>query len=154
MSRARVTYQEHVMKLFSGALVAAVLAAALATGCSESPRRYSEIRPALHVSPVQTMQVGESRRVTITTHNLVGARAINWSVSPNAGRIQVEQNANGQTALFMADQPGTYIITASADLGNGQMVSDQTTVTVHGRPMTTDRINEPIAPAPAPVVPR
>ena len=135
------------MKIFSGALVATVLAAALATGCSETPHRYSEIRPSLHVAPVQTMQVGESRRVSITTENLVGARAIRWDVSPTNGRIQVEQNANGQTALFTADQPGTYIITASADMGNGQMISDQTTVTVHGRPVTTEHLNEPVNPA-------
>ena len=84
------------MKLFSGALVATVLAAAFATGCSETPHRYSEIRPAIHVSPVQTMQVGESRRVAITSQNLVGARALRWDVSPTNGRIQVEQGANGQ----------------------------------------------------------
>jgi hypothetical protein len=144
------------MKLFSGALAATVLAAALATGCSETPHRYSEIRPSLHVTPVQTMQVGESRRVAVTTQNLVGARAIRWDVSPTNGRIQLEQGTSGQTALFTADQPGTYIITASADMGNGQMVSDQTTVTVNGRPLTSERLNEPVTPvAPvAPVTPR
>ena len=97
------------MKLFSGVLAATVLAAALATGCSETPHRYSEIRPSLHVTPVQTMQVGESRRVAVTTQNLVGARAIRWDVSPTNGRIQLEQGTSGQTALFTADQIGQLV---------------------------------------------
>lgn len=143
------------MKRFSGALVATLIAAALATGCSETPRRYTEIRPSIDMMPVQTMQAGETRRVTIRTENLVGAQAINWSVSPDAGRISPEQQANGQSAIFTAEQPGTYVISASADLGNGRVVSDQTTVTVHGRPITSDRINEPLAPVtPAPGTPR
>jgi hypothetical protein len=145
--------QERNMKLSSGALISAMVAAAVATGCSETPRRYTEIRPSIDMMPVQTMQAGETRRITIRTENLVGAQAISWSVSPDAGRISPEQQAHGQSAIFTSEQPGTYVISASADLGNGRVVSDQTTVTVHGRPITSDRINEPMV-TPAPGTPR
>ena len=51
------------MKLFSGALVATVFAAALATGCSETPHRYSEVRPSIEVGPGRTIEAGETTRL-------------------------------------------------------------------------------------------
>lgn len=124
-------------------LVTAILAAAaLSVGvvaCTEAPRRHAgKTEPAIMVTPATgRIQVGESKRLTAQTMNLVGAGNIRWNVSPNAGRIA--SDGNGQTALFTADQPGTYLITASADAGNGRIVSSDTTITVDGRPMTTDR---------------
>ena len=127
------------MKLFSGAFAAAIVAAALATGCSESPQRYSEIHPSLEVGPKRTIEVGESARLMATSHNLIGAKQLQWTVTPNVGKITVERDADSQTALFSADQPGVYVITATADMGNGRMISNDTTVTVNGRPMVSDR---------------
>jgi hypothetical protein len=132
------------MKLFSGTLVATIFAAALATGCGEIAHSTADVRPSINVSAGRTIQAGESTRLTATTRNLVGARAIRWSVTPNVARIQVENESNGQTALFSTDQPGTYEVSATADLGNGQMISDHTTVVVRNRPaVTSDRIIEP-----------
>ncbi len=135
------------MKLLSGAFAAAILAAALATGCSEPPQRYSseihqnstEIHQSLDVGPKRTIEVGESARLMATSHNLIGVKQLTWTVTPSVGKVTVEKYADSQTALFSADQPGVYVITASADLGNGRVISSDTTVTVNGRPIVSDR---------------
>lgn len=129
------------MKLFPATLAAALFAATLVAGCGEIAHSTADVRPTINVTPGRTIQAGETTRVTATTRNLVGVRAIRWNVSPNDGRIQVEAESNGQTALFSADRPGNYMVSATADLGNGQMLTDHTTVTVRPRPtVTSDRI--------------
>jgi len=131
------------MKLCSGILSAAVLVAAVTAGCNESPSRMTRIEPAIQLGPSRTIQAGESARLTARTENLVGTHALQWSVSPNVARITPENQSNGQTALFSSDQPGVYVVTARADMGNGQVIASDTTITVNGRPITSERMTEP-----------
>jgi len=129
------------MKLFSALLASSVLAAALATGCAESPTASNKaLEPAIELSSPTAMQTGESRRIIAATQNLVGAHELRWTVTPSGGgQVRSEQQNAGQSAIFSAQQPGVYVITASADAGNGRMISNSTTVTVNGQPMTSER---------------
>jgi hypothetical protein len=143
------------MKLFSSALAVAVLAAAMATGCTEAPNmRSSRLDPSIHLSPPTSIEAGTSTRVSAKTENLVGARNIRWTVSPSTGRLQAEEQTNGQSAVFSANEPGTYVISATADMGNGKMITADTNITVKGRPITnptaSERLNERPAPSQRP----
>lgn len=120
------------MKLFTGILATAVLSASLMTGCSMSPKSEAAAQPMIKLTAMNhNIETGTTTRVTAHSANLVGARNIQWTVSPNVANIRPDSNS-GQTAIFSANQAGTYIVKASADLGNGQWVSDETTITVNG----------------------
>ncbi|HVS70034.1 MAG TPA: hypothetical protein VHQ47_02135 [Phycisphaerae bacterium] len=119
--------------LFVSLMVAASLAA-----CSTAPRSEDVAAPDISVNPAhKTMVAGETILVSARTVNLVGAPALRWTVTPNAGRITPRTN-NGEIAMFTADQPGTYLITASADAGNGRWVQSSANVTVNGLGIPTN----------------
>jgi hypothetical protein len=132
------------MKFFSGTLATTLVAATLVAGCGDIAHSTADVRPSIKVTPGRTIQAGERTRITANTRNLVGARAIRWNVTPNDAQIQAEAESNGQTALFGADQPGVYTVSATVDLGNGQMITDHTSVTVRPRPtVISERVIDP-----------
>ena len=133
------------MKLFSAALVSMILAGAMATGCTESPKRMtaSDLQPAIHLDGPRTIDASTSTALNARTENLVGAKGVGWTASPNGAKITADKDSYGQRVIFTADQPGTYVVTASVDMGNGHIVMDKTTVTVKDRPMVTERVPEP-----------
>jgi hypothetical protein len=131
------------MKSVTASLAAVLIAAAtLATACTTSPAmRSSRLDPAINLNGPRTIEAGESTHITAQTENLVASRGIQWSASPNVAKIQREDNS-GQSALFTADQPGTYVVTAFADTANGGRVESRTTVTVRPRPVAGN-VNNP-----------
>ena len=130
------------MKLLSGLLASSVLAITVLGGCATNPHTGAAAAPDLRVrTSSHNIESGTSARVTALTTNLVGTGNIRWSVSPNVGRIDVD-SAHGQTAIFHADQAGTYIVKAAADTGNGQWVYDTVDITVHG---VTDSNGRPVS---------
>ena len=130
------------MKLHYGFLASSVLAISLLGGCATNPHSGAAAAPDLRVrTSAHNIESGTSARVTALTSNLVGTGNIRWSVSPNVGHIQVD-SAHGQTAIFSADQAGTYIVKAAADTGNGEWVSDSVDITVHG---VTDSNGRPVS---------
>jgi hypothetical protein len=136
------------MKLHASLLASAVAVTMLAFGgCATNPTSGAAAEPALKVTTsAHNIESGTSARVTAHTMNLVGSGNVRWSVSPNVGRVDVD-SAHGQTAIFHADQAGTYIVKAAVDAGNGQWVSDSVDITVHGvtdangRPVSTNNSN-------------
>jgi hypothetical protein len=142
------------MKLHASLLASAVAVTMLMLGgCATNPTSGAAAEPGLKVSTsAHNIESGTSARVTAHTMNLVGSGNVRWSVSPNVGHVQVD-TTHGQSAIFSADQAGTYIVKAAVDAGNGQWVSDSVDITVHGvtdangRPVSTnnsgtDRTNE------------
>jgi len=130
------------MKLHSCLLASSVLAMTLLGGCATNPHTGAAAEPALKVSTSShNIDSGTSARVIAHTVNLVGSGNVRWSVSPNVGHIDVDSQ-HGQTAVFTADQAGTYIVKAAVDAGNGQWVSDSVDITVHG---VTDSNGRPIS---------
>jgi len=126
------------MKLYYAALmVAAATSLFTAVGCNNSPKTsMGENPPAITADATRKdMVTGESVLVTAKTANLVGAKDIHWTVSPAASgaKINPDPNTSNTAGFFTADQPGVYVLTATADAGNGRMVSSDLTITVHGR---------------------
>ena len=136
------------MKLHASLLASAVAVTMLALGgCATNPHSSAAAEPAIKVTTsAHNIESGTSARVTAHTMNLVGSGNVHWSASPNVGRFDVD-STHGQTAIFHADQAGTYIVKAAVDVGNGQWVSDSVDITVHGvtdangRPVSTNNSN-------------
>ncbi len=120
------------MKILSGILASSVLAMVVMGGCAMNPHHDVAAAPAIKVSTDHhNIDAGTSTRLTAESVNVVGGSDIKWSVSPNVGKVRVD-GQHGTTAVFSADQQGTYSVTASVDLGNGHWVSDYTDITVNG----------------------
>ena len=132
------------MKLLSGLLASSVLAVVVLGGCAMNPGNSAAAAPSLKViTSSHNIDAGTSARVTAETVNLVGTGDVKWSVSPDVGHIKVDSE-HGQTAVFSADQAGTYVVKAAVDAGNGNWVSDTTDITVtgvtdsNGRPLSSE----------------
>jgi len=121
------------MKLLSTILAASVVSAAL-IGCAGEPRHMSMSEPKVVIEPARrTVMTGESSRLVAHTMDVAGSSDVKWSVSPNVGKIQVD-NKSGDSALFSADQPGTYVINARVQRPDGTWVtSPDLAITVNGR---------------------
>jgi hypothetical protein len=118
------------MKWVRVPLMAAMVAASLAA-CSNSPRRDDAAEPDVTVTPYhKTMLAGETIAVMARTANLVGSSPLRWTVTPTTA--QITPQGNGLMAMFTANEPGTYLITVSADAGNGRWVQSSANVTVNG----------------------
>jgi PBP1b-binding outer membrane lipoprotein LpoB len=136
------------MKLHASLFASAVAVTMLALGgCATNPHSSASVEPALKVTTsAHNIESGTSARVTAHTANLVGAGNVHWSVSPNVARVDPD-TTHGQSAIFHADQAGTYIVKAAVDVGNGQWVYDSVDITVHGvtdangRPVSTNNSN-------------
>jgi hypothetical protein len=132
------------MKLFPSVLATSVLALSILGGCAMSPHQESVAAPAIKISPdSHNISAGTTTRVVANTVNVVGGSNIKWTVSPNVGSVKSD-GPHGTTALFTANQPGTYIVEARVNLGDGQVISNTTDVTVNGvdangRPLTDNR---------------
>ncbi len=109
-----------------------------------NPHHQSAAAPAIKVmTESHNISAGTSTRVSAESINVVGGSDIKWSVSPNVARVRID-GQHGTTALFSADQQGTYTVKASVDLGDGRWVSDSTDITVNGvdaggKPLTSDK---------------
>lgn len=126
------------MKLYHAALVAAAVTSLFtAVGCESSPKTTKgDMPPAITADATRKDMVeGESVLVTAQTVNLIGAKNVHWTISPAAtnAKINPDPNSYNTAGYFTADQPGVYVITATADAGDGRMVSSDLTITVHGR---------------------
>src|SRR5271170_2028900 len=130
------------MKLLSGVLASSVLALAVLGGCAMNPGNQAAAAPSLKVvTSSHNIDAGTSARVTAETANVVGNGDIKWSVTPNVGSV-TSDSAHGQTAVFSANQAGTYVVKAAIDVGNGNWVSDTADITVNG---VTDSNGHPIS---------
>lgn len=116
-------------------------------GCATNPSTSAVAEPGIKVTTsAHNIETGTSARVTAHTMNLVGAGNVRWTVSPNVGRVNID-TTHGQSAIFTADQAGTYIVKAAVNAGNGEWVSDSVDITVHGvtnpngRPISTNNSN-------------
>jgi len=126
--------------MMKGALLAAacVVSAIPLTACESSPStKRSSMEPAITAmaSRKETL-AGESVVVDARTVNLGQGSNIQWSVSPNVAKISPTDSNRGLTAMFTADQPGTYVVTASANLPDGRRINSDTTIVVNGRSST------------------
>jgi hypothetical protein len=130
------------MKLLSGVLASSVLALAVLGGCAMNPSNQAAAAPSLKVvTSSHNIDAGTSARVTAETANVVGSGDIKWTVTPDVGHVKTD-STHGQTAVFSADQPGTYVVKAAIDVGNGNWVSDTADITVNG---VTDSNGHPIS---------
>jgi hypothetical protein len=108
-------------------------ASAALVGCG--PHRGGDNVAAVTLSAEHTsVHVGETTRITAATYNLAGSGALKWSVSPNNAKITADSN-NSQAAMFSANQPGTYIISAATQKTDGGWVTGNVDITVNGEPM-------------------
>ena len=120
-------------------LAACVIATTLA-GCQTSPRHVASLDPNIHVSPSRrVILVGESTHLIAHSRDLAGSGDIRWTVSPTVGRITVESKP-GSTAMFSADQPGSYVIKAMAQRPDGTWVTSRDiSITVNGPMVVSER---------------
>lgn len=123
----------------TGLVAASVLSLGMVVGCSSTPRSQTEMtKPAITTAATrQNIVAGESVMVTANTVNLVGSNGVRWSVTPSGANLQPQQDTAGQTALFSANQPGTYVVRAEAQGADGRTASSETTITVSGRMRNT-----------------
>jgi hypothetical protein len=115
-------------------ILAATVIAAAGFGCAMEPHHVATLSPGVRVDTTRhNIMVGESARIVAHTMDVAGGSAIKWSVSPNVGKIQMETKA-GESAIFSADQPGSYVINAAVQRPDGTWVtSPDTAITVNGR---------------------
>jgi len=118
-----------ILSILSASLVTAAL-----IGCASEPRHMSMTEPSVKiVTTHQTVMVGESTRLLAHTMDVAGSSAVQWKVSPSGAKIQTDTKS-GESALFSADQPGTYILNAMVQSPDGNWVtSPDITITVNGR---------------------
>lgn len=120
------------MKLFPSVLATSVLALSVLGGCAMTPHNESAAAPKINISTEShNISAGTTTRLTANTMNVVGGSKVQWFVSPTVGSIKPESD-NGVTALFSADQPGTYIVTATVKLPDGNWATDKTNISVNG----------------------
>lgn len=124
-----------------GLLAAACVVSALPlAACNNGPSsKRASMEPAIVATASRKEAiVGESVVVDARTINLGQGSNVTWAVSPNVAKINPSDNNRGLTAMFSADQPGTYVITATAKLPDGRAISSETNIMVKGRAMTSD----------------
>jgi hypothetical protein len=119
------------MKRFAIALGVAVVSAPLVGGmvaCSSTEHVAEADVPRLDLSGSRkNMLVGETMTIVAESKNLVGRdAAIRWSATQ--GRLDVERN--GRIARFTPDHPGSAIITAEVNTGDGHILRDSREVLV------------------------
>ena len=73
------------MKFAQITLAAGVLSLAALTGCQSSPvASNTQLQPAVALSPTRdSMNTGQSVLITAETKHLLGAKQINWTISPD-----------------------------------------------------------------------
>lgn len=116
------------MKMRHAWMCAAVLAATLSVVACES-RKVTDTRDVgFEIQPsTRELLVGEIVTVTTRSENLLGRDAeIQWRST--GGRLTTEDN--NRIARVRFDEPGTYTIGASVNVGGQQVVTDDTTITV------------------------
>ncbi len=97
-----------------------------------SPHSESVAQPKLTVTAEShNISVGTTTRIVANTVNVIGASEIHWMKSPDVATLTNEGD-NGTTVLFSSKQQGTYTVKAWAKTANGQIVSDETNITVYG----------------------
>jgi hypothetical protein len=125
-----------------GLLAAACVVSALPlTACNSSPSAKREsMEPAIVATASRKEAItGESVVVDARTVKLGQGSNVSWAVSPNVAKFKPTDTNRGLSAMFSADQPGTYVVTATAKLPDGRTVSSETNITVRGRAMTSDQ---------------
>jgi DNA/RNA endonuclease YhcR with UshA esterase domain len=133
-----------MMKLFPSVLATSVLAVSLLGGCAMNPHHESAAAAGLKVSAdSHNISSGTTTRVIANTVNVVGGSDIHWTVTPTVAKINPEER-NGASALFTSNEQGTYTVKAWAKTADGQIVSDETNITVNGvdangHPVTDNR---------------
>lgn len=123
--------------LLAAASVVSVLPLA---ACNSGPTSKREsMEPAIVATASRKEALtGESIVVDARTINLGQGSDVTWAVSPNVAKISPTKTNRGLTAMFTADQPGTYVVTATAKLPDGRNISSETNIMVKGRAMTSD----------------
>ncbi len=123
--------------LLAAACVVSVLPLA---ACNSGPSTKREsMEPAIVTTATRKEAiVGESVVVDARTVNLGQGSKVTWSVSPNVAKISPSDANRGLSAMFSADQPGTYVVTATAKLPDGRNISSETNIVVKGRAMSSE----------------
>ncbi len=130
------------MKLMRTSTIAAAGLACAFTlaACNSHPSAMREsMAPTITASASHKEALtGESVLVDARTTNFGEGSKVKWSVSPDVAKISPTDDSRGLSAMFSADQPGTYVVTASAKLPDGNMLRSETNIVVKGRAMSSD----------------
>lgn len=122
--------------LSAACIVAAIPLAACNTGPTAN---RGSMEPAIVANANRKEALtGETVMVDARTVNLGEGSTVSWAVSPNVAKISPMEVNRGLSAKFTADQPGTYIVTATAKLPDGRHISSETNIMVKGRSLTSD----------------
>lgn len=103
-------------------------------GCPHSTTSRGDNAPSISVAAAQkSINTGDSTTVSASTANLAGGSQILWQVSPSTGRVETDRSdSSGLHARFTANEPGTYIVKATARAADGSSTSDETNIVVSG----------------------
>ena len=100
-------------------------------GCSQSYHSNANAPQIMLHSDHSSVQVGETVWVHATTMNLSNS-SVHWKVTPSTATLTPDDSRQDLYAKFTATQPGGYVVKAYSKTGNGQWVTDRTTITVIG----------------------
>lgn len=117
-----------------GFAIAASLAATLGlgvVGCSQSYHSDANAPMISLHADHHSIQVGETVWIHATTMNLTNSN-IHWKVTPTTATLSPDSSRQDQYAKFSATQPGGYVVKAYSKTGDGQWVTDRTSITVVG----------------------
>ncbi len=119
-----------LLNLAMGASLTAIMGLGV-VGCSQSYHSNANAPQIMLHSDHSSVQVGETVWVHATTMNLSNS-SVHWKVTPSTATLTPDDSRQDLYAKFTATQPGGYVVKAYSKTGNGQWVTDRTTITVIG----------------------